>query len=302
MKKRLKRTTKQYIVVSLLSIIIIGGAFLILYFTVIHQMKGNYQDQIKVLAERLESHKLYVYEAKVDITAGTKITKENVNYVQAYSNQEKKYFMSSSELGMVSLIDISKGTQIIKGMLTKNDLDSNVREIEYNAFKINSNMKENDCADLRIRFPNGEDYVVLSMKSFKNLTLETNNCFLWLTEEEILNMSAALVDAYLYSGTILYTAKYIEPSLQKASVVTYNPSLATLTIMEQDENIVDRASKELSKRLRKEMEQRLAEQMMESSSGNIPRNISENDTSQPEDKTSTEEYLTDGEDVVEYGE
>lgn len=258
MKRRMKRATKQYIIVSLISIVIIGGAFTTILFTTTSQLKKKYQKEIGYLGEQLESRKVYVYEAITDIPAGCRVTKENLSYIQTYSNQAQTYYMNAECIGMVSLIDISKGTQILKGMLTSNDIDNNLREVEYNIFQLNSNIEENDYADIRILFPNGEDYIVLSKKSLKNLDVEKNNCFLWLTEEEILNISGAIVDAYLYSGSKLYTAKYIEPNLQRPSIVTYQPSLASLILMEQDKNIVNKASLNLSKHLRAELEVRLA--------------------------------------------
>lgn len=258
MKRRMKRTTKQYIIVSFISVIIIGGAFTTIYLATTSQIKRSYQKEIQYLSEQLESSKVYVYEAKADIPAGSRVTKDNLTYRQTYSNQAQSYYMTAECIGMVTLIDISKGTQILKGMLSSYDIDNNLREVEYNTFRINSNIEENDYVDIRILYPNGEDYIVLSKKSVKNLAEEKNNCFLWLAEEEILNMSGAIVDAYLYTGSKLYTAKYIEPNLQKPSVVTYQPSLASLILMEQDENIVNKASLELNKRLRTELEERLA--------------------------------------------
>ena len=257
-KRRMKRTTKQYIIVSFISVIIIGGAFTTIYLATTSQIKRSYQKEIQYLSEQLESSKVYVYEAKADIPAGSRVTKDNLTYRQTYSNQAQSYYMTAECIGMVTLIDISKGTQILKGMLSSYDIDNNLREVEYNTFRINSNIEENDYVDIRILYPNGEDYIVLSKKSVKNLAEEKNNCFLWLAEEEILNMSGAIVDAYLYTGSKLYTAKYIEPNLQKPSVVTYQPSLASLILMEQDENIVNKASLELNKRLRTELEERLA--------------------------------------------
>lgn len=258
MRKKIKRTTRQYIIVAILSAIIIGGAFTVVYFTVFSKAKEKYLVEIQVLEEQLKSHEVYVYEAKSKIEAGSIVKTDMLNYVQSYSNQAQKYFMTKEDIGKVALIRIDPDTQILKGMLTNNLVDGNAREAEFNTFLINSNIKENDFVDVRIVFPNGEDYVVLSKKSMKQVNLESNNCFLWLTEDEILNMSSAIVDAYLYTGSKLYTTKYIEPNLQDASRITYHPSTSTLTLMEQDANIVNKAKNELSKRLRKELENRLA--------------------------------------------
>jgi len=160
MKKRLKRTTQQYIVVSLLSVMIIGGAFVLIYFTILRNIKENYQNEIQLLSEQLESRKVHVYEAKVDIPIGSKITIDSLNYIEAFSNQSQDYYMTKKDIGMVSLIDISKGTQVLKGMLTKDIVDNNLREVECNAFLISSNMKENDFVDIRVMFPNGRDWLL----------------------------------------------------------------------------------------------------------------------------------------------
>lgn len=259
MRRRLKRTSQRYIVISLFSIIIICAAFLLVYFTIIKQIKENYQNDLNALKNQLDAKEVYIYEAKVDIPAGYQIKEEDLNYSLSYSDKPQGYFMTKEDIGMTSLIDINAGTQIIEGMLTADTIDSNLREVEYNTFYINSNIIQNDYIDVRIRFPNGEDYIVLSKKRILAPNIESFHCFLWLKEEEILNMSSAIVDAYLYSGSLLYTTKYIEPNLQQESIPTYQPSLATLALMEQDKNIVEKASKELNKRLRKAMENRLTE-------------------------------------------
>lgn len=290
----------------MLCIIIIGGAFILVYFTVLDGIKKNYQKEINVLSEQLKTNTVYVYAANKSIPAGSKITKEDVEYIKSYTKQDQEYYMTKDEIGMVSLIDIKEGTHILKGMLTKNTIDNNLRELEYNTFLINSNIKENDSIDVRITFPNGEDYIVLSKKNIKNLSLDINNCFLWLTEDEILTMSAAIVDTYLYSGTKLYTAKYIEPSLQDASIPTYQPSISTLTLMEQDVNIVEKASKEINKRLRKELENRLEIDLLDTNANESVTSTINNDVISNQIKNENEAYFIQEdeqvtEDIVEYG-
>ena len=71
-------------------------------------------------------------------------------------------------------------------------------------------------------------------------------------------MASAIVDAYLYQGTKLYTTKYIEPNIQSSSKITYEPSLSTLLLINDNPNIIETATTELSKQVRKAMENRLA--------------------------------------------
>ena len=260
-RRRLKRTPHRHVVIILVSLILIFIGLILFYFTIIKGIKNEYQHNIDVLKEQLEEKEIYVYEAKVDIPAGSQIKEEDLIYRVSCSDKPQKYFMTKEGIGMTVLMDIRAGTQVIKGMLTEDRVDSNLREVEYNIFCINNNMVQNDYVDVRIRFPNGEDYIVLSKKRILSPNIESFQCFLWLKEEEILSMSSAIVDAYLYSGTILYTTKYIEPNLQEESIPTYQPSLASLTLMEQDKNILDKASMEVNRQLRKAMENRLTEYM-----------------------------------------
>ncbi len=219
--------------------------------------------------------------------------------------------MTKEGIGMTALMDISTGTQVIKGMLTEDRVDSNLREVEYNIFYINNNVVQNDYVDVRIRFPNGEDYIVLSKKRIISPNIESFQCFLWLKEEEILNMSSAIVDAYLYSGTILYTTKYIEPNLQEESIPTYQPSLASLTLMEQDKNIVDKASMEVNRQLRKAMENRLTQYMnldISNINWTLPKETGQKISNQQETsnkemeveaKEQKEYYITDTDEIQE---
>jgi len=111
-------------------------------------------------------------------------------------------------------------------------------------------------------------------------------------------MSGAIVDAYIFTGTKLYTTKYIEPNLQEASIITYQPSVSSLILMEQDENIVDRASKELNKQLREELEKRLT--------AKIIIDVPAVEPSLPEENQQSDDYLIqeetqEKEGIVEYG-
>ncbi len=268
MRRRLKRSTKQHIVVSILCIVICCGVFLTAYFTVISNMKKNYQSEIKVLSNQLDTKKVYVYEAKSDIEAGSKVTEDNLKYIQVLSEQSKENFISKEEIGKVALIDIKSGTEILKSMLTNDMTDNSLREVEFNTFLLNSNLKENDFVDIRILYPNGENYIVLSKKAVKNLSLENSNCFMWLSPEELLRVSGAIVDCFLNEGSKLYTVKYIEPRIQEASIVTYTPSTDVIKLMKEDPNVLQKASDQLSENVRIELDSRL-DQFYENYNGEV---------------------------------
>ncbi|QHQ62879.1 hypothetical protein Ana3638_20575 [Anaerocolumna sedimenticola] len=257
MKRRLKRSTKQHIVVSFLCIIIFGGVFLTAYLTVIINMKKNYETEINELSNQLETNKVKVYEAGKNIPAGSVITKDELMFKQVLSEQPQDDYITEKELGMVTLIDIKTGTPLLKSMLTKKLSDNSMREAEFNTIYLNSNLKENDYVDIRILYPNGENYIVLSKKQVKNLSLEKNDCFMWLNADELLRISGAIVDCFLKEGSKLYCVKYIEPRIQEASVITYIPNADVIRLIQKDPNVVQKAMEKLSLSVRSELESRL---------------------------------------------
>ena len=78
-----------------------------------------------------------------------------------------------------------------------------------------------------------------------------------LIEEETQLISSAIVDAGVYEA-ILYTTTYLEPSIQEASVVTYQPSADVLNLIHSNPNILNIATDNLSELARTEMQRRLS--------------------------------------------
>jgi hypothetical protein len=248
---------KVFVAITILMALVTG--IVISYIMTSGRLKDIYEEKIGTQAATIESNQRIVYEAKTTISKGSPITENDVQKVNAFSSNDQSLYMTDLDVGKIALINIVPGTYITSIMLTDEQIDGELRETEYNLIHINSNIVPNDYVDVRINFPNGENYIVLSKKALKNVAVDTSSCFLWLTEEEILKMSSAIVDAFLYSGSQIYTTKYIEPNLQEASVVNYEPSLATLNLIKDNPNIVEAAVSSLSAALRKELENRLAD-------------------------------------------
>lgn len=258
MKRRIKKSTKQYIIVALICIIVIGGAAAATTYVMTDSVKDKYKGLLDKAYEEKLLNTRGVYVAVGDIMPGDPITNDNVLYVAVYSQQPQDTFITEADIGKVALIKLPAGTYVTRDMLSEYVLDKEVREVQYDVILINENTVSDDTVDVRIVFPNGEDYIVLSKKVIKNYVPGETTCYFWLNEEEILRMSAAIVDASRYAGTTLSIAKYIEPSIQEASKVTYTPSISTLSLLETNPNILEKSSQELEKRVRKALENRLA--------------------------------------------
>ena len=260
-KRRIKRSTKQYIMVALICIIFIGGAAALTSFIILGQVKSQYQALLNKARHDMEVNQKNVYIAVLDIPSGEVIKKEMVVKKTVYSSQPKETYLSVKDIGKLAVVNIASGTQILNSMVTDHDVSDKIREMEYQVINMNSNITKHDTVDIRISYPNGESYVVLSKKEIMAYTAETLSVYLWMDEEELLRMSAAIVDAVLYPGSKLFVTKYIEPNIQEASTVNYTPGLSILSLIEHDPNIIERCSQKLNKDVRKALENRLAKSM-----------------------------------------
>lgn len=257
LRKRLKKSTRQYIVEAIICIIVTSVFACIISFSIHKKTKDSYEEKLV----ECYRHKQDVTVANIDIKAGDIIRDEDVSIVYSYSDIPSEYNAGKSCVGTTALVDIPAGSQIINSLVTENNVELDLREMEYNVIEMSNNIVQFDTVDVRIGYPNGESYVVLSKKILKGYEVGSLLCYLWQTEEEIQRMSAAIVDASLYDGAKLYVTKYIDPTIQTASEVTYIPNLSVIHLIEKNPNIVEQATKTLNENLRKELENRLAESM-----------------------------------------
>lgn len=200
-----------------------------------------------------------IWTAKDTIPQGTVLTEELLSKVNGVMPVGGEFLVGDEVIGKKARQQIPKGMILYEFLVSEPLKEESQREIECDVVRLSKNLQEQDYADIRLKLPNGEDYIVLAKKQIHNLTEGEDGisfCYLWMEEEEILNLQAAVVDAYLYPGAYLYTAKYIEPGYQKESYVTYVPPLATIELMKKDQNLLTQAS-DLLKEQRKSIENRL---------------------------------------------
>ncbi len=145
------------------------------------------------------------------------------------------------EKKMVVKINVPAGTIITKDMLEESDdlLDATQRIQEFNMILLPSQLKNGDYIDVRVTYPNGQDFIVLSKKK----VIGTNATSVWLKldELEINIMNNAIVEAYKATGTKLYAIEYIEPGMQKEATPTYVVSQDIMYLINKDPNIITEA-------------------------------------------------------------
>lgn len=257
--------------ILLLAIAIIAGYGLCTHF-VVKELKTTVNDQ----TELIDSSTKHVYVASNEIKTGELITIQQVIDSQMLLSDQE--YITPEDLEAVALVDIPQGCPITKTMITKESIANDTREVEFTAVTLMTNLAQNDVVDIRILFPNGEDYLVLSKKKVRTIALSSNLFYSWISEEEIQRMSSAVVDAYLHKGSKLYAVKYIEPVIQQEAIPTYLVRQEVMDLIRTNPNIVKVAESTLSKAARESLEIRLAA-MKEVDMSNVESNLSEEEGS-----------------------
>lgn len=209
----------------------------------------------------LSNNQQTVYVATDLINAGDIVTdtgeNANVEKQTVYTGLESYNYITESEMNTRAKVDIAAGVPVMYNMVTDVVVDNDTRDYEISVANLTADQKENDVVDIRVIFPNGEDYVILSKKQITNLNLE--NCVFTsqLNEEEILRFASAIVDAYMTTGARIYTTRYVEENIQETSTPNYPVRETTIALINSDPNVVTKATETLNLEARLSLEQRL---------------------------------------------
>ncbi len=249
-----RRARNAFLIGFLIALIIMAVVVLLL----IKKMNGikddlsklqKLQTQVYVAADDLKSGDILNFEE--DFSYETVQTTVDPNAVisetdwdfpeETYKEKGNGEFVEIKKDLMLK-VDVPKGTIVTKDMVTEVDevTKTSDRIVEYNMFILPSTLKNGDYIDIRLLLPSGKDYVVISKKR----VLGCNETTIWLkvTEEEILLLNNAIVEAYTISGSKLYASLYAEAGMQEALETTYMPSTDVMALILQDPNIVQEAS------------------------------------------------------------
>ena len=233
-----KRSFKGAIAVLLLFFGIVGGG-ISLVIVQTNRIQQIADAEIKEMQEELQQSKRCMFVALENLSAGTILTYDNTEMIQALSETDADYFITDEAIGSVALVDIPANMPIMKTMCAKAKHADGLREFECNLIQLSSNLGSSDWVDVRIVYPNGEDYVVLAKKQLKNVSQAANNAFYWLSEEELLMLTSALLDAAQIPSTRVYTTKYLQPTIQNASVTDYPLNSYAYVLTGISPNVID---------------------------------------------------------------
>ena len=177
------------------------------------------------------------------------------------SNNEKKY-IELNTVPLVAKVDMKSNTVITSDLISRSDsiVTDDVRKEEYNMLILPMDLATGDYIDIRLMLPSGQNYIVISKKEVEIPVVGAGDSIdtIWvdLTEDEILTMSSAIVDAYRVTGAKLYVTKYTDAGIQAAAQPTYIVTAETLALMQKDPNILETAKNSLFSRYNENAELR----------------------------------------------
>ena len=179
------------------------------------------------------------------------IESETGNYY--IQNGNEKEYIELNTIPVLAKVTMSKNTLLTRETITKgnNTTSDDVRKQEYNVIVLPTQIQTGDYIDVRLSI--GElDYIVISKKEVTIPMVgdadSSSTIWLNLTEDEILSMNSAIVDAFKIPGSKLYATTYTEPGIQQSATPTYPISSETYRLMLDNPNIVDQAKQELDRR------------------------------------------------------
>ncbi len=256
MSQKKKVKLLMVILAAVTAVVIISLAVIIFFYVKNKSIKAEL-DAMKL--QQTQNERVVYSAGPEGIKSGEPVTAENTLFAPIYSGLDIGYYITGDDLGSTAVIDIDPGTPIMKNMVTPLSITEDTREYEIEVCNIMVDQQENDVVDIRILFPTGEDYLVLSKKQIHNLVFDSSLFYAYLSEEEILRLASATIDAFTVSGTRIYTTRYVAPSRQKDAEPNYPLKAETLDLLLEDPNVskLELAKETLNYEARMSLEQRL---------------------------------------------
>ncbi|MBP3338559.1 MAG: SAF domain-containing protein [Lachnospiraceae bacterium] len=193
-----------------------------------------------------------------DMKQGQVIKSEDIKMVEGVFNEKGYNHKMEDYVGKVMKTSAKEGTILNEYVLqdeAKEGKDMRTYYIDY--VEIPSNASSGMKFDIRICFPNGEDYLIATNKSIN--VRDEEGFYIDLTRYEALLLSSAKVDQIVYDGTKIYAVVYAT-GFEKDEVVTYPVNNYVFDLGQWEPNIIETFSEEMFNR-RQTLEENLMDFM-----------------------------------------
>ena len=247
-----RRARQSFLIGFLIALIAMAVVVALLFMKI-----SSLNEELEATEKKLPEDRM-VYVAIEDISAGDRVTPDNFMPKYVKTDAELSMYLNPNEffeydeegnlLEYYAKADIPFDSMVLTGMIAKtgSEIRDDERIVEYNMIVLPTQLKNGDYIDIRYMLPTSEDYIVLSKKYVEQTT--ATSIWIKVTEEELLSMNSAIVDAYTVKGSKIHATIYTNPGTQEPAEPTYAVNDKILNLMNSDSNIIDEAKRELVKR------------------------------------------------------
>lgn len=221
---------------------------------------NRYHTLDRLVTEEKERYKLYTgYVLNSELARGHVMTADDIREISFYSTSDIESVDASGLIGKTLRQETKEGI-IITGPMVYEDtgLEDNLRMYMFDYITIPDEVDNGTMFDIRISFPNGEDYIVAKGKTLESRTEE--GIFINATERELLMISSAYVDTTVYEGAKIYASIYVS-DYQPLSVVNYPVNLYVTKLSDWNPNLIEEIKEEMDVEKRQILEENLYEFM-----------------------------------------
>ena len=185
-----------------------------------------------------------LYMFAENISAGDIITNEMLTHCTLKIPKDKSicYITEKS-----SVVGQYAKTNYTKGMIATTDMfyqdsqrNTRYRTLDLLDIELPSSINVGELLEIRISFPNGEDYVVIRQLPVEAILTHEETAYgitVSISEEDLLRLSGARVDVNCYEGTYLYAAVY-QADFDTVAEIDYPVNTDVFSLMQWDPNVV----------------------------------------------------------------
>lgn len=235
--------------------------------------------------------------------ADSKVVPENFATASDFYTDES---LSQARSDLVAKIDLKEGTILTKDMLTTSSeqVTNDLRKQEYNMLSLPTDLVSGDFVDVRIRFGNGQDFIIAAKKQVTIPTIAgapaEGVININLSEDETIAMSSAIIETYQLKTAEMYVSRYTDPGMQVAAIPTYPVNAEALNLMDSNPNLLEEAKKAIASRYNRNLREQFINSQINSVDGedrqsNLETSVEEHITQQKELR---QQYLQSLEDAA----
>ena len=223
-------------------------------------MSAKYISLDKEYSQAKEAYKEYKGLVLAgEMEKGDVIGSDDLKEAAFYSNLELTDTDKEDFVGKTLRQEAKEGIIITESMVYDDTgVSDDLRMYMFDYIAVPEGIEKGDVFDIRISFPNGEDYIVARAKTIESRS-ETG-IFVNATEKELLMISSAYVDTTIYDGAKIYASMYVT-DYQELPVVNYPVNMYVTKLAEWNPNLLQEVEEALDLEKRKILEENLYEFM-----------------------------------------